>query len=128
MFVPGYLEMEVAKDFIVEDITGKVGGSAFIAKGYAQSSSLRAKADVLAVKVFESYFPINDFQYEVAIMSQFNHPNIVQLLGYCQNPFCLIMKYYSLSLYDYISQGTSSSEITINLMADIARGMEGSRI
>ena len=59
-------------------------------------------------------------------MSQFDHPNIVKLLGYCENPRVIVMKFYSMSLKSLISDpGFANDNFTnMKISIDIASGMK----
>ena len=78
----------------------------------------------------------NDFINEAVHMNQFDHPNILKLLGVCfdKEPLCLIFEYMDLGdLNSYlrrtvVSCSRSSSTLTIqqlvNMAVDIAAGLE----
>lgn len=58
---------------------------------------------------------------EIRIMGSQNCPNLVQLYGYCLNPYCLIMEYMPQgSLYKLLRSGKA---LNVNIKINIAYGM-----
>jgi serine/threonine protein kinase len=63
-------------------------------------------------------------QNEFRAMTKLHHPNIIQLLGYIENPFMIIMEYMENgSLSNYIHHHTPSIMKKINFMIEIAQGL-----
>ncbi|XP_072904686.1 muscle, skeletal receptor tyrosine-protein kinase isoform X2 [Hemitrygon akajei] len=58
-----------------------------------------------------------DFQREATLMAEFDHPNIVKLLGVCAigKPMCLLFEYMAYGdLNEYLRRRSPSSGLTIN--------------
>ena len=64
---------------------------------------------------------INEFD----TLSKAHHPNIVQLLGYIEDPFIIIMEYLpSFNLLHYIQHNILSIDEKINVCLDILKGID----
>jgi len=46
---------------------------------------------------------------ELSILSRLNHPNISNMIGYCENPHCVIFEYNAVHLDEFIRKQTSIS-------------------
>ena len=69
---------------------------------------------------------IRDFHGEVAMLKTLCHPNIVQFIGACCDPICLITEYcHKGNLFDVLQNAPSSLEwsLVLKLATDAARGM-----
>ncbi len=69
---------------------------------------------------------INDLYFEIAVMNSVrDHPNVVQLVGYSDEPFTIITKLYKGSLTDLIYNSKTTLEETqiVPLALDICEGM-----
>uniref|UniRef100_I3JZG9 Mitogen-activated protein kinase kinase kinase 7 n=1 Tax=Oreochromis niloticus TaxID=8128 RepID=I3JZG9_ORENI len=61
------------------------------------------KGKDVAIKTIESDNERNAFLVELRQLSRVNHPNIVKLYGFCDNPVCLVMEYAECgSLYNLL--------------------------
>jgi serine/threonine protein kinase len=58
-------------------------------------------------------------------MSQFHHPNVTELIGYSESPFCIIMGSYSSSLDEIISTANITYKQALKYLQDIASGLAG---
>jgi receptor tyrosine kinase len=61
-----------------------------------------------------------DFEREACLLAEFDHPNIVKLLGVCAigKPMCLLLEYMGLSdLNEFLRSCTSSNYRTINTLS-----------
>jgi len=62
----------------------------------------------------------SDFEREACLLAEFDHPNIVKLLGVCAigKPMCLLLEYMGLSdLNEFLRSCTSSNYRTINTLS-----------
>ena len=69
---------------------------------------------------------IRDFHGEVAMLKTLCHPNIVQFIGACCDPICLVTEYcHKGNLFDVLQNAPSSLEwsLVLKLATDAARGM-----
>jgi serine/threonine protein kinase len=73
--------------------------------------------------IVDVLFNIEDVHFEIAIMAQFDHPNIIKLIGYSDNPLSIIMKHYSLSLLDLIKKKELNVQQIHQTILDIVSGM-----
>lgn len=65
------------------------------------------------------------FLNEFNILSKSHHPNIVQIFGYVENPFIIVMEYLSnQDLLHYIWKNRLSLVEKVNICLDILRGVE----
>ena len=61
---------------------------------------------------------------EIEIMTKLHHPNIVQFLGYIDNPFILVMEYIpNNDLLEHINKKTLKLREKKNIMRDILQGL-----
>ena len=68
---------------------------------------------------------IRDFHGEVAMLKTLCHPNIVQFIGACCDPICLVTEYcHKGNLFDVLQNAPSSLEwsLVLKLATDAARG------
>merc|ERR1711874_30328 len=45
---------------------------------------------------------LKEFKAEVELLSSLKHPNLVNCLGYCENPYCIVMEYLFDNLHNYL--------------------------
>nr|GMC59730.1 cysteine-rich receptor-like protein kinase 2 [Ipomoea batatas] len=122
-----YKELKAAtNDFSEESILGK-GGFGDVYKGTLQSG------DVVAVKkltAISSRAKAN-FETEVSLITNANHPNLIRLLGYSGNGKVLILVYEYMensSLDRYIygeKRGTLNWKQRVDIIMGTARGLAG---
>ncbi|KAK9749146.1 hypothetical protein RND81_02G105200 [Saponaria officinalis] len=109
------------------NVKKKIGGGAF-------GSVYRAKLEdrtIVAVKCLKSEGEINDFKNEVEALGRADHPNLVKLIGYCEEGTTKIL------VYEYMSNGSlekwifpSKGSKTLiwtemkNIIRGIAQGLE----
>ena len=107
------------------------GNFGMVMKGEAKGITLKEPSTLVAIKVLKegsNKDAKNDFIKEAVHMNQFDHPNILKLLGVCfdKEPLCLIFEYMDLGdLNNYlrrtaISCSQSSSTLTMQQLADMA--------
>lgn len=64
------------------------------------------------------------FLKELEIMTKLHHPNIVQILGYIQEPFGIVMEYLNKGeLIDFINSKFIFQKKKINIIINILRGL-----
>ena len=107
------------------------GNFGMVMKGEAIGITPKEPSTLVAIKVLKegsNKDAKNDFINEAVHMNQFDHPNILKLLGVCfdKEPLCLIFEYMDLGdLNNYlrrnaVSSSQSSSSFTIQQMVDMA--------
>ena len=132
---PVLLNYEKLPNIPRENITyiGDLGEGNFgmVMKGEAIGITPKEPSTLVAIKVLKegsNKDAKNDFVKEAVHMNQFDHPNILKLLGVCfdKEPLCLIFEYMDLGdLNRYlrktaISCSRSSSTLTVQQLADMA--------
>ena len=142
-FNPKFLNCEKLPTIPRENITyisdlGE-GNFGMVMKGEAKDVIPKEPSTLVAIKVLKegsNKDARNDFIKEAVHMNQFNHPNILKLLGVCfdKEPLCLLFEYMDLGdLNSYlrrtaISSSRSSSTLTVqqltDMAVDIAAGLE----
>lgn len=68
-----------------------------------------------------------DFRQEVWLMSGLVHPNVVSLMGYCTEPYAMVMDFVACGdLYGFLHDEKSLVDwpIRLKIALDIAKGME----
>jgi len=115
------------------------GNFGMVLKGQAKDIVAGQSSTIVAIKVLKegsNSNSRNDFLREASLTNQFDHPNILKLLGVCleEEPFCMIFEYMELGdLNSYlrskaVSVSQPSALITIqqlvNMAIDIASGLE----
>ena len=86
----------------------------------------------MAIKVFHmgrlSSKSIASFKAEFVVMSCMRHPNVVLLMGACEQPRpCIVMEYMrggSLHSVVHSSSGTMSLENIVMVAQDVGRGLQ----
>ena len=107
------------------------GNFGMVMKGEAIGITPKEPSTLVAIKVLKegsNKDAKNDFVKEAVHMNQFDHPNILKLLGVCfdKEPLCLIFEYMDLGdLNNYlrrtaVSCSRSSSTLTVQQLADMA--------
>ena len=130
--IPVFFECNFGIDVRVSQPIAK-GGFSTVSIGQPLKASLRGHGDQV---IFKQLTNIEDkdkekvlktFYQEIAIMAYLgDHPNIAKILGYCQNPPSLIMKFYpygSLSQYLDNRENRLSKRGVIYFGLDISRGL-----
>ena len=115
------------------------GNFGMVMKGEAKGIISGEPSTLVAIKVLKENSgkdAKDDFIKEALHMSQFNHPNILKLLGVCfkKEPFCLIFEYMDLGdLNNYLrktavnssrSSSTLTSQQLVDMAINIAAGLE----
>ncbi|KAB2629954.1 receptor-like protein kinase FERONIA [Pyrus ussuriensis x Pyrus communis] len=80
------------------------GGFGTVFKGRIKVDGDEGRIDVVAIKCFSKYsrHGVSQFRAEVQLLCQLRHPNLISLIGFCQeNGECIIV-------YDYMPNGTLS--------------------
>ena len=107
------------------------GNFGMVMKGEAKGIIPSEPSTLIAIKVLKegsNKDAKNDFVKEAVHMNQFNHPNILKLLGVCfdKEPLCLIFEYMDLGdLNSFlrktaVSSSRSSSTLIVQQLADMA--------
>jgi len=107
------------------------GNFGMVVKGEAKNIVPGQFSTLVAVKVLKegsSNDASSGFVREAVLMNQFDHPNILKLLGVCfeQEPFCIIFEYMELGdLNKYlrskaVNLGLPSSSLTMQQLVDMA--------
>ena len=86
------------------------------------------KGTEVAIKIMNSNInkdKIHLFQNEFDNLSKLHHPNIIQILGYVEEPFIIVMEYLSnKDLLYYSNQHNLSLVSKIEICLDLLRGIE----
>ena len=131
--IPAYLECQFGFDVRVTKQIAK-GGFSAVSLGEALKISLKTFGNTVIIKKLTNVDGENServltlFYQEISIMSYLGqHPNIATLLGYCQKPYCIIMKFYpygSLNTWIYDPDSPISKSLAISFGLDIAKGLQ----
>eukprot|EP00158_Paraphelidium_tribonemae_P006446 Partr_v1_DN27820_c3_g1_i2_m22771 putative protein kinase kinase kinase len=131
--IPGYLMVEDQTDFRIDHSVAK-GGGGEIFIGRAFKTSLLEYGDAIIVKkIMSSKAGVNrmkekmQFDQELSITAYLQTcKNIVRLLGYCNTPQCLILKFYkvgSLREWMHKMKKVRKKRIVFDFLADISHGL-----
>ena len=107
------------------------GNFGMVMKGEARNIISGQYSTLVAIKVLKegsSSTAKSDFVHEAVLVNQFNHPNILKLLGVCfeQEPYCIAFEYMELGdLNKYlrnkaISVSQPASNLNIQQLVDMA--------
>lgn len=118
------------------DFPVSTGGTASVIRGTLIDKDLCLKYGNIpvAVKAMKLAIPSQEFLscffYEVAIMSKLPiSPYLAHMIGYSDNPHCIIMKFYPMTLSEIMDDPKFKSHPTRDLIVrkialDIATGMD----
>ena len=127
--MPGYLQMNYADHLrLVSVLTSGGFGVVHLADVFlprAQKFGPRVVVKVSKNKILNE-FDLALFRQEIGLMEYFrDHNNIAKILGFCESPFCIVMKYYKLgSLRSWIRAANERSTVKIlNFTHDISAGL-----
>jgi serine/threonine protein kinase len=128
--VPGYLLLKYLEDFVFDDNAIGKGTTAKICNGSLRNSNLIAKHGLtqVAIKVSNdnSQQYLESFEYEVALLAALqNVSNVAQIVGYCEAPKAIVMKWYRTNLRTMLF-GTAfecTPLLAYKIAFDIATGM-----
>ena len=130
--VPGFLQLKAGAEFRWRNSIAKGGGGeVFI--GDALIPRLQEFGPTIIVKIIGpnrgSVQPriSRAFDQEISVMHYLGrHKNIAGLLGWCEEPVSMLMKYYAIGALDkFIDNGSVVSKVLkICFMLDISRGLE----
>eukprot|EP00158_Paraphelidium_tribonemae_P009700 Partr_v1_DN28933_c0_g1_i1_m26007 putative Inherit from NOG: VSP with INR len=125
--IPGYMQF-TALDFVEEKFLSEGGfGSVHIAK--AGHDGLRTFGDRIVIKKMSrtaNQLMVDSFHQELSIMCYLiDSKYIAKLLGYCEQPMIIIMKYYQNgALGDWIRKDKlKNRRMQVSFISDIAKGL-----
>ncbi|PRP80501.1 hypothetical protein PROFUN_11723 [Planoprotostelium fungivorum] len=115
-------------DFSEIEIKEALGRGAF---GVIYDASYEGKAVAVKQLIVVNDTPdtaiqlFSEFRHEVWLMANLRHPNVVNLRGYCLNPYALVMEKVSEGpLYTFLhSSATIDWNLRMRIAVDIAQGM-----
>jgi serine/threonine protein kinase len=133
--LPGFLRLDFASQLRVETALG-IGGSGTLSTGVLLDIDLVKKYNTskVALKFIQGISKLIEeenqqlFNREVSIMWSLNfNPNIAMLLGYTENPPCIVIKLYDYDLdaLIHVDQTRLSLMEKILIFRDVARGLAG---
>jgi hypothetical protein len=128
MSIPGELHYQIHQDFKITDASVGKGGTAAITKGIAINQRIiqAAKGQDIVIKAFNNQgFLGEDIRFELAIMGMFHHPNVIELIGFTDDPPYILMQCHYGSLFDLILSGNSEHIQSVKYIRDIAYGLAG---
>eukprot|EP01129_Flabellula_baltica_P000031 TRINITY_DN1002_c0_g1_i3.p1 TRINITY_DN1002_c0_g1~~TRINITY_DN1002_c0_g1_i3.p1 ORF type:complete len:1661 (+),score=374.68 TRINITY_DN1002_c0_g1_i3:663-4985(+) len=103
------------------------GGFGEIFKGTYQGKEVAIKVLIFDPKYDDEINFYNEFSKEVQLMSCMNFPNLVDFIGFCDNPFTMVLEFCSHgNMMDYVQKNFDSLTwvFRLRLMWDIAQGMQ----
>lgn len=109
------------------ELQEEIGKGAFgvIHKGFYCGQEIAVKTMKNRDEVNEKSF--QDFRKEAYMMSGMKHPNIVNMIGFCLEPFSIVMEYLPCgNLYKHLKvtkNQPSNWEFILKVALDVARGM-----
>ena len=129
LYIPGFLFVQEGVDFTHGRNLAR-GGTGYVNLGTAVSSQLTKYGEPVIIK--ELYKMRNEadkdsFHQEVAIMYMCrDHLNIAKILGYSEDPHCIIIKYYeNASLEHWIISPVKikTKDILVRFASDVSNGL-----
>eukprot|EP00158_Paraphelidium_tribonemae_P007100 Partr_v1_DN28111_c0_g1_i2_m55522 len=128
IYLPGNLEVQASKAYRLDnEIARGGGGSVWLATAFVPN--LTIYGTTVIVKIPNAQMTTDRalalFHQEIALINAFKTElNIVTLLGYAENPYATILKYYPYgSLSKWIHNGSRSLRQVNLFCVDIARGL-----
>eukprot|EP00158_Paraphelidium_tribonemae_P000748 Partr_v1_DN23334_c0_g1_i2_m18377 len=128
VYLPGGLQVEYTKSFRIEREIAR-GGGGWICLATAFNEQLATFGSQIVVKIPNSQ-SMNDravalFHQEISLLNAFKaHPNIVKLLGFCDKPHSILLKYYPLgSLATWITSGIRRKSQAHSFFKDVTRAL-----
>jgi len=118
-----------------EELLGE-GGAAFVSKGEWEGKQVAIKklkvpetASTLGFEdeeeeTFSNVF--KEFRREISVMSGLEHPNLVNLIGVCLDPLCIVTEFMAYGdLYNFLQDTSRDLDLALRLKIaiDIASGM-----
>eukprot|EP01117_Protostelium_nocturnum_P011694 TRINITY_DN4256_c3_g1_i11.p1 TRINITY_DN4256_c3_g1~~TRINITY_DN4256_c3_g1_i11.p1 ORF type:complete len:1743 (-),score=580.06 TRINITY_DN4256_c3_g1_i11:39-5267(-) len=110
------------------ELKGSLGRGAFgeIYEAIYNGKSVAVKKMIVENQEKETLIKLfSEFRQEVWLMSTLRHPNVVNLKGYCINPYAMLMeKVDNGPLYRFLhKEGEISWDLKMRIAVDIAQGM-----
>ncbi len=95
---PAYLQIDYTRDIpTIKELSVGGFGVAYIADALSPKTQVYGP-QVVVKQIKKKEFNDQDFslfKQEISLMEYFKaHPNISKIIGFTENPFCIIMKYY----------------------------------
>lgn len=132
MAIPGYLKYRAGAEFRWHKKIAK-GGGGEVFLGDALIPGLAVYGQTIIVKIVAldqsliSQRTADAFDQEISVMHYLGrHANIAGLLGWCDKPLAMLMKYYvNGALSSFLQNGcVTNTFLKLHFMLDIARGLQ----
>ena len=129
--LPGFLLMDYATDVRPEArLTAGGAGTIFRATLLQPEAVQRNGNEVVAAKEVADWPSLSDedntdrFHQEVSIMWSLSfHPNVIKLIGYCENPNVIITRLYPTDLFRYLHTQEDKAPLESHLLLHITSGL-----
>lgn len=109
-------------------LQGELGSGHYGAVFRAQMEDIDNVCTAVAVKtLIQTENVIGDFEREFKIMQRLNHPNIVRIIAFLDNPMSIVMEYVehrSFLMYLNSRAPTLTAQMLLKFAQDIASGMK----
>eukprot|EP00158_Paraphelidium_tribonemae_P006761 Partr_v1_DN27962_c0_g1_i1_m11813 putative protein kinase kinase kinase len=128
---PGYLKYQFGEDFSISHKIAE-GGSGDISLGRSLNESMYPRGSEIIIKAFKENENLaealeDQFIQEVAVLALLrSHRNIAKIVGYCDEPAMIVMKYYihgSVSSWLSDVRAVKTKAIVCQFVRDIGDGL-----
>ena len=128
--LPGFLLIDYNDD-LRADARLTAGGAGTIFRGsLLQPEAIKRNGvEVVAIKEVADWPSLSEednedrFHQEVSIMWSLSfHPNVIKLVGYCENPRCIVTKLYPTDMFRYLHTQEDKSPLESHLLLHLCSG------